>query len=310
MKTFAPRRSSAFTLVELLVVIGIIAVLVSLLMPVLAKVRESAKQVTCSSNLRALGTAMLMYANDNDGFLPATSQAGKTNEDPADWIWWQPDRASSAPDLTALLRQSALAKYLQLTAANIGMLRCPSDNFGVHTGFQNNIGAMTPYGDSYPYSYVMNCFIASDSIVTRRAARSAANGGLTFRPWPGPNPPAFDKSLTRSLHKIINPSQKALMYEQSELTIDDGEGVPFHGASTPPSATAQNWGGCLGNIDLLSVRHDPRRIDTSGEKSTDGTYDDAVPFKDARGNVVFCDGHVDFVTRSYLHEPEHTLGSY
>ncbi len=63
-------KRRAFTLVELLVVIGIIAVLMAILLPALAGAREAAKATVCASNLRQLVTASLNYATENDGYWP------------------------------------------------------------------------------------------------------------------------------------------------------------------------------------------------------------------------------------------------
>ncbi len=63
-------NSAGFTLIELLIVIAIIAILASILFPVFGKAREKARQATCQSNLKQIGMALHMYADDYDGYLP------------------------------------------------------------------------------------------------------------------------------------------------------------------------------------------------------------------------------------------------
>jgi prepilin-type N-terminal cleavage/methylation domain-containing protein/prepilin-type processing-associated H-X9-DG protein len=88
----------AFTLIELLIVISIIALLAALLFPVFARVRENARRASCASNLKQIGLCFLQYAQDYDERLPASSRSagstyvfpnGSTPADPSQYhaIW-------------------------------------------------------------------------------------------------------------------------------------------------------------------------------------------------------------------------------
>ena len=71
--TYSKQRTRGFTLVELLVVIGIIALLISILLPSLNRAREAARVILCTSNTRQLTMAAIMFQQDHHGFLPPSS---------------------------------------------------------------------------------------------------------------------------------------------------------------------------------------------------------------------------------------------
>src|SRR3954466_6333492 len=72
-------RIAAFTLVELLVVIGIIAIMLAILLPTLARAREAANRVACLSNLRQLAAAVIAYAGENKSHLPEACPTNSTD---------------------------------------------------------------------------------------------------------------------------------------------------------------------------------------------------------------------------------------
>jgi len=104
--------SAAFTLIELLVVIAIIAILAALLLPVLSKAKERGRRTRCISNLRQIGVAMHLYANDNnDAIVPTDAVMGHD-------IWF----GSSAVTLGHLLTEN----YVPMPANHDHIFYCPS----------------------------------------------------------------------------------------------------------------------------------------------------------------------------------------
>ena len=126
MKTPYARRR-AFTLVELLVVVGIIAILIAILLPALRRAREAANAVQCSSNQRQLMMAFLMFANDNKGRLPgnywdAIAQQ-PTDPQKRDWlIGDNPQQGNPTAQLADAPEKGTIFKYVN----DKNVYLCPS----------------------------------------------------------------------------------------------------------------------------------------------------------------------------------------
>jgi prepilin-type processing-associated H-X9-DG protein len=146
MSAFPARRARrGFTFVELFVAIGVVALLVALVVPTVGLARERGQRTRCMANLRDLGAATFLYANDNAGYFPAPAERGSPRPD--DWIYWD---AARVPDHD----RGALVRYLGSGEFNPDQYRCPADPLDDHI--------------AYPYSYTMNRLMTGSRDAPRR----------------------------------------------------------------------------------------------------------------------------------------------
>jgi prepilin-type N-terminal cleavage/methylation domain-containing protein/prepilin-type processing-associated H-X9-DG protein len=181
-------RIRAFSLIELLVVMAVIAILASLLLPSLSSAQAKGRQVACLNNLRQLQLGWTMYLSDHNNTMPENKMTGTgllgcvstTNS-------WVTGNAQASADPT-LIKQGSIYSY----SPNTQVYRCPADRSTL-------FGASTPRERSYS----MDAYL---------------NGGLDVRIYGGYLP----GNVIRYSDLLPSPSKIFVLLDETQTVIDDG----------------------------------------------------------------------------------------
>ena len=187
------RKQTGFTLIELLVVVAIIALLVAILVPSLQKARALAKQTVCGSNLRQIGYALRMYANDNSGRAPSMGEAPPTD----------PERTWNRVLLPYLMRRlipeaEDNPELFYEVALGYGWFACPEDaDPADYVGY----GFDTPGNGFYGMNYTAVSAFENQGggaiLHTLPGETLAIADSAEWHIWtPGPNGWTFDRDTT------------------------------------------------------------------------------------------------------------------
>ena len=310
-----------FTLVELLVVIGIIALLIGILLPSLHKARVVAQRAVCLSQMHQITLACAMWTNEHRGYMPARSGSSfyqfvttvnnvttlfsggtlsaisiknpstMSVTDMANWIAYQrytdafgatnhsDDENSTYSGIAPYLGgkeilsihggSSTLPDSGQVGAGLDKLFRCPADNLASRP---NQIASTNPAW--YRFSYSMNDFVAYG----QHLKAYKGGDGVTYAPGQ-----RSDFIFSGKLSSIKHPASVIMLVCEDETSLDDGVFSP----------NPWQWDSTQFGVNLVASRHDSGYNINSGRSYSNLT----AQIKDARGNVTFCDGHGEVLSR-------------
>jgi prepilin-type N-terminal cleavage/methylation domain-containing protein/prepilin-type processing-associated H-X9-DG protein len=311
------RRRFGFTLVELLVVIGIIALLISILLPALNKAREQANALKCLSNLRQMGIATMEFAQDHHGYMPTCSDdAYAKYADPLRYKFLYRNSGASGggsvfDSYSSLIpylggRFSDAMSFMNASYKQSQVFVCPSDRWqdgSVTAGYAIVSNVISPPNDTpgyFPISYGVNADIATvtDQYGIGRVAQGNADQVSVSG---GPTMNGAQQPLNCQLFRVYKPAEvllygdcctrpsnhnNTILYQNDSLyyTTDylTAAGVPA-GKSLCTLDTTLKYSYLAGKIPITSTGY-PSQM--PGNKARHAGN---------RVNFVFCDGHAEGV---------------
>ncbi len=253
------KAKRGFTLVELLVVIAIIALLMGILMPALARVRQLAFRMTCGTNLSGIGKAMLIYANDYEDELPRAGGRSSTwGGMPSNTAWTAADRR---------------------LAFTLG-----TDGSGGTASISSCFYLLVKYAEVTPKSFVCKGDAGTTEFKLSDVTGLPANFEL-IDAWDFGQPGDSQKHCSYTYH---------IPFSQYALTTSNEPGFAVEADRNPwifsPAAGMATWanfkpdvtytGGVAGNSDQAKAGN-------------------AIAHQNDGQNVLFLDSHVEFAKRSY-----------
>jgi prepilin-type N-terminal cleavage/methylation domain-containing protein/prepilin-type processing-associated H-X9-DG protein len=297
------RTRRGFSLIELLVVIGILALLVALLLPAVQSAREAARRTHCRSNLRQLGVAMHHYHDQYEVFPPSGLGLRSFHIIILPYIEQQPLYASLPSDATR-------DEVREIARKPVPLFTCPSDPM-----------ADVPWGDDggfYPTNYAFNIGTGVQKYGYNGMFRTADSGGpvraadvtdglsstaALAEILIGNGQPDVRRSVWHTAYPLLEPDQ---LDQFAQFCRDTGRGQ----TGSPQSwLKGRDWS--QGSVPCTGYNHVLLPNDVTchnGTKAQEGAH--SAGSEHAGGaNVLYGDGHVDFVSTHIDFHAWRALGS-